>query len=368
VEKQSLRSAETVKYEWDHRNRLVKVITPKETVEYVYDYRNRLVRRNEEFFVHDEWQIVLTLDSKGKVKNRNLWGANQDELLTTNDQLTLCDHLGSVRDIIDVKGKVTGHREYNAFGKVTRTTGKADCMFGYTGKMFDNQTQLQWNINRWYDANLGRWISEDPIGFKGKDWNLTRYVKNYIIIAFDPLGNFIWHCFDCTDGGADTATYGQPFKVTSYTTTFTTTGKYNCQAIEQVILDSFTGILSFYLFKKAVLAGVAAAITSNCQCKIQMRYKTYQGHDWYGEYCVGWALIGGYAYNYKYEKSGPLETDIYSLEVKYFLGIGDSGPCVQISDWQQIPLTRTKEEVEFSAQWHQWATYAPGEWTGYIYP
>jgi RHS repeat-associated protein len=96
--------------------------------------------------------------------------------------------LGSIRDIIDAKGKVIGHREYNAFGKVTRNTGKAECIFGYTGKIFDNQTHLQWNINRWYDANVSRWISEDPIGFRGRDRNLSRYVGNKTTTNHDSRG------------------------------------------------------------------------------------------------------------------------------------------------------------------------------------
>jgi RHS repeat-associated protein len=201
IKKKSLKFNETVKYEWDHRNRLVKVTTHKETVRYVYDYRNRMVKRNDEFVVHDGYQIVLTLDNKGSVKTRNLWGANVDELIATNNQFTLCDHLNSVRDAIDAKGKVIGHREYNAFGKVTRSTGKVECIFGYTGKIFDNQTQLQWNINRWYDANVGRWISEDPIGFKGRDTNLYRFVMNKPIVIIDRIGlkwgnaMFIYHYY-----------------------------------------------------------------------------------------------------------------------------------------------------------------------------
>jgi YD repeat-containing protein len=81
------------KYFWDHRNRLVKVETPQETVEYVYDYKNRLVRRStskgSEFFVHDGWQIVLTLDKNGTVTNKFLWGAKQDELIAQNSVYTL---------------------------------------------------------------------------------------------------------------------------------------------------------------------------------------------------------------------------------------------------------------------------------------
>jgi RHS repeat-associated protein len=178
------------KYFWDHRNRLVKVETPQETVEYVYDYKNRLVCRStskgSEYFVHDNWQIVLTLDRNGSVTNKFLWGAKQDELITQNSAYALCDHLGTVRNLIG--NEVTAHFEYNAFGQLLSKTGNTDCIFKYTGKMTDNVTDLQWNINRWYDAKAGRWISEDPIKFSNKEFNLFRYSNSNPIVYLDYFG------------------------------------------------------------------------------------------------------------------------------------------------------------------------------------
>ncbi len=176
------------KYEWDHRNRLVKVVTPEETVEYVYDYKNRLVKRNDEIFVHDGWQIVCSLKDK-KLAHRYLWGARQDELLCDNDNYTLCDHLGSVRKIVNASGKEISDLRYNAFGKLLDDPSD-DFAFAYTGKLFDGATGLQWNINRWYDPKVGRWCSEDPIGFEAKDANLVRYVGNNSL-AFSDL-NGLW--------------------------------------------------------------------------------------------------------------------------------------------------------------------------------
>ena len=43
-------------------------------------------------------------------------------------------------------------------------------------------------FNRWYDAKVGRWISEDPIGFAAGDANVYRYVGNWATIFVDPLG------------------------------------------------------------------------------------------------------------------------------------------------------------------------------------
>jgi RHS repeat-associated protein len=63
-----------------------------------------------------------------------------------------------------------------------------DLVFGYTGKLFDETTRLQNNLNRWYDSSTGRWISQDPIGFAAGDANLYRYVGNHPTYATDPSG------------------------------------------------------------------------------------------------------------------------------------------------------------------------------------
>ncbi len=67
-------------------------------------------------------------------------------------------------------------------------TTVAEHIFGFTGRMFDDATGLQNNLNRWYDAKVGRWISKDPIGFAAGDANLYRYVGNRVTNATDPSG------------------------------------------------------------------------------------------------------------------------------------------------------------------------------------
>lgn len=185
---QKSKSGEVTQYEWDHRNRLMKVVMKNEKNEYEYDFRNRLVKRNDEFFVHDGWQIAMVLDKIGTVKEKNLWGANQDELLCENGSWTLCDHLGTVRDVIGAEGNVKNHLEYNAFGKLIKANEKSLPRFRYTGKPFDDAIDLQWNINRWYDAEVGRWISEDPIGFSSHSYSLYAYVSNSPIFQNDHKG------------------------------------------------------------------------------------------------------------------------------------------------------------------------------------
>jgi RHS repeat-associated protein len=182
----------TIKYYWDNRNRLIKIETPNVTIEYIYYHQNRIVLRKQgettTTFIHDGWQIILQFDND-KPSHRYLWGTKQDDLICDNDNWTLNDHLNTIRDIVKSDGTVTDHLEYNSFGKIiSATKNDSSVQFAYTGKLTDKEIDLQWNINRWYDAQVGRWVSEDPIGFKGGDRNLARLVHNDVIAQKDPDG------------------------------------------------------------------------------------------------------------------------------------------------------------------------------------
>ncbi|MFO0527186.1 MAG: RHS repeat domain-containing protein, partial [Planctomycetota bacterium] len=84
------------------------------------------------------------------------------------------DHLGTLRDLADFSGTaftITNHRVFDTFGRLTSETNSAvDSHFAFTGKFFDDlgdtelSTSLSHHWNRWYDPQLGKWLSEDPIG------------------------------------------------------------------------------------------------------------------------------------------------------------------------------------------------------------
>jgi len=121
-----------------------------------------------------------------------------DQILADENALNevlwpLTDHLGTTRDLAtydSVNGTdIDTHRVFDSFGNVVPGGfGSATLLFGFTGRLFDEATQLQYNLNRWYDAATGRWISEDPIGFAGGDTNLNRYVGNAPTFNVDPDG------------------------------------------------------------------------------------------------------------------------------------------------------------------------------------
>jgi RHS repeat-associated protein len=57
----------------------------------------------------------------------------------------------------------------------------------FTGREYDREIGLYYNRARYYDANLGRFISRDPIGV-ADNVSLYSYVGNNPVNATDRMG------------------------------------------------------------------------------------------------------------------------------------------------------------------------------------
>ncbi|WP_434101760.1 RHS repeat-associated core domain-containing protein [Methylocaldum gracile] len=78
---------------------------------------------------------------------------------------------------------------YDPYGRLMATTETVPQPFQYAGQvgvMAEGQN-LYYMRARYYDAHIGRFISEDPIGFEGS-LNLYAYVEGNPIMAVDPSG------------------------------------------------------------------------------------------------------------------------------------------------------------------------------------
>jgi RHS repeat-associated protein len=222
--KTKIATGEKEEYTWDHRNRLVKITfknsggTVTKTVDHSYDVFNQWIRRSvdadgpgpgaatDTFFSHENGQVNLQFDGSAasNLSHRYLWGRAVDQLLADEAvtslsapgsvQYPLGDHLGTLRDLASHNSithvtSIDNHRRYDDYGNlVSESNAAIDQLFGYTGRAFDESTVLQNNLNRWYDSKTGRWTSEDPIGFAGRDTNLSRYVSNSPTMYNDPSG------------------------------------------------------------------------------------------------------------------------------------------------------------------------------------
>ena len=98
------------------------------------------------------------------------------------------DHLGSIRYLTDSSGTIVNAYDYDSYGRPMFGTTSFDQPFAYTGREWDATTGLYHYRARSYDAETGRFLQEDPIGFAAGDLNVYRYVENNSLSFTDPTG------------------------------------------------------------------------------------------------------------------------------------------------------------------------------------
>jgi RHS repeat-associated protein len=183
----------TTGYRWDARGRLNQVTLPDGgTVNYSYDAMGRLAGRSTESsmvnYMYDGMNNVIDQRSDGSsIDYLNAGGIDQRLRQTSSGGAPLyflADHLGSTTALTDAFGNVIDVQQYEAFGQ---NAGSALTRFGYSGRERDSATGLLQYRARWYDPQQGRFLSEDPLGFKA-GINLYSYVRN------NPLGSFHMIC------------------------------------------------------------------------------------------------------------------------------------------------------------------------------
>ena len=104
------------------------------------------------------------------------------------------DTLGTPVVTTDEEGQIIARRHYRAFGGLE--SGVPDKL-GYTGHQFDADTDLVYMQARYYDPVIGRFYSNDPVGFKGvHSFNRYSYANNNPYKYIDPDGREVklqWH-------------------------------------------------------------------------------------------------------------------------------------------------------------------------------
>jgi RHS repeat-associated protein len=102
------------------------------------------------------------------------------------------DHLGTPQTLSDENGEIAWSAEYKAWGEAQVVISEAAKEAGinnpirFQGQYFDEESGLHYNRHRYYDPEIGRFISSDPIGLMG-GFNTLAYAPNPTGWT-DPLG------------------------------------------------------------------------------------------------------------------------------------------------------------------------------------
>jgi RHS repeat-associated protein len=75
----------------------------------------------------------------------------------------LGDHLGSTNKAANYDGTTHGTQNYKAWGEARFVAGDIPTDFKFTGQREDYYIKLYWYESRWYDPELGRFLSPDSI-------------------------------------------------------------------------------------------------------------------------------------------------------------------------------------------------------------
>ena len=102
-----------------------------------------------------------------------------------------CSSQGETRQLTNGSGNVADTYFYSAYGTPLASTGTDTNPFKYGGEYgYYTDSAPEGLIlcgARWYDPQIERWLSRDPIGYDGGD-NLFAYCQDNPIIFCDPFG------------------------------------------------------------------------------------------------------------------------------------------------------------------------------------
>ena len=151
-------------------------------------------------FVYDGYKLIEEKDAlnSNALVRRYVWqpeSLDRDVPLTVYDASTEktyyyhTDANKNVTELSDENGEVVAHYEYSPFGSLTKTTAAyaASNPFRFSSEYFDEETGLVYYNYRYYNPELGRWISRDPIEEQG-GYNLYGMIGNNPLLGWDDLG------------------------------------------------------------------------------------------------------------------------------------------------------------------------------------
>ncbi|WP_223271475.1 RHS repeat-associated core domain-containing protein, partial [Pseudomonas fluorescens] len=186
-------------YRYDCQHRLIGLTQPNgQTASYRYDPFGRRISKTvdgitTEFF----WQGDKLIAEHHADRHRSfiyesdsfrplalLEGFGPKETKPYHYQL---DHLGTPQELTTPDGEIVWSAHYRAYGQISRLdVKKVDNPLRFQGQYFDPESGLHYNRHRYYNPDIGRYLTPDPVKLAG-GINAYQYVPNPTGWV-DPLG------------------------------------------------------------------------------------------------------------------------------------------------------------------------------------
>jgi RHS repeat-associated protein len=197
---------------YDQENRLLNEIRVS-GARHTYTYEPEGLRRSA--FHAGTSDVVTFIWDGDDLLNERIEGANAARYAVLDGEVLsekrgasryrfVPDPLGSVRAVLDTSGSIVATRDYWPYGEVAAQSGGMTAI-QFVGALgyFTDTTNRVYVRARHYRPDLGRWVTEDPIGFAGGDWNVYRYAGGSPSNKADPSGTIssAWCLLLCIGAG-----------------------------------------------------------------------------------------------------------------------------------------------------------------------
>jgi RHS repeat-associated protein len=188
-------------FSFDNEHRLVSIGSSSQ---FLYDgIGNRLkaIRNGVETrYIYDAGgNLLAEADGSNNITKYYIHGLGLMAVVTPTDQV-YCYHfnaVGSTIALTDQSQTMVNKHAYDSFGNVVNQEETVPQPFKFVGQhgVMTEPNGFYYMMARYYDPNVGRFISEDPIGFDGGDVNLYGYVGNNPVNLIDSSG-LTWLVFE----------------------------------------------------------------------------------------------------------------------------------------------------------------------------
>lgn len=210
-------------YLWDHRNLLLEISGERVRQLNRYDYSDRRTAKRviigeaerltlypdrsfevrdgkavKYFFANSERiaKVTTPFDQARLIRGFHGEAGQTDDSTQTNAIFYHGDHLGSASILVDEAGQLLERRAYHPFGSERTRAGTESAEYSFTGKEFDEEVGLYYYGARYYDPDVGHFISADLLYFEHPEkdlvdpqaLNLYSYVRNNPMRNIDPDG------------------------------------------------------------------------------------------------------------------------------------------------------------------------------------
>ncbi|HTU92000.1 MAG TPA: RHS repeat-associated core domain-containing protein, partial [Gemmataceae bacterium] len=224
----NLQTGSVTYYTWNYENQLTEVKVENsqgqvlEDETFTYDvFGNRIAESLNGtptlYTVYNGSNPYMDFNGSGTLTERYLTNPNTlsqfygQVSASGTVQWFLTDNINSIRQVISASGSVLNAITYDPYGNILNQTNAAYApRMLYAGGTYDPLAGNYQFDARNYSPADGRFVSQDPLGFKAGDTDLYRYVGNRPTNLVDPSGmmKIGWSWWGALGGALSTGTFG----------------------------------------------------------------------------------------------------------------------------------------------------------------